>query len=91
MTIRSADLRHMTKDEIERAFDLAFECADETLEATLAELGAGLREFELRYELPTSKLSEALSAGRLHETADVSKWLFWARLRDDLIAQKARA
>ncbi|MDA1080339.1 MAG: hypothetical protein O2973_01485 [Gemmatimonadetes bacterium] len=61
-----------------------------TTENYLAVLSARLREFEHRYELPTAGLKHAMETGRLHETADVSKWLFWARLRDDLIAQKAR-
>jgi hypothetical protein len=80
----------MTEDERARFLDAAFDSAPDTLENYLAVLTARLREFEHRYELPTSSLPDAMATGRLHDTADVSKWLFWARLRDDLLAQKAR-
>lgn len=89
-TIRSADLRNMTEEERARVIDEAFEHADETEADYLAELDARIKEFEVRYEVPTSGLYEALAAGRLYDTADVSQWMFWADVREDILARKAR-
>ncbi len=89
VTIPSAALRQMTEAERTRLVDSAFEWTPEALDNYLAVLDARLRVFEQRYELPSSALPEALATGRLHDTADVSEWLFWAHLRGDL-AGKAR-
>lgn len=56
----------------------------------LAVLGARLRVFEQRYELPSSEVHQALERGVLRDTADVSEWLFWVDLRSQL-AREARA
>jgi hypothetical protein len=79
----------MSDAERARVLDTAFEWTQEALDNYLAVLDARLREFEHRYELATASLSEALASRRLHDTAEVSTWLFWAHLRDDL-AGKAR-
>jgi hypothetical protein len=89
VTIPSAALRQMTDAERARVLDAAFDWTPEALENYLAVLDARLRVFEHRYELPSSALSDALAAGRLHDTAEVSEWLFWAHLRSDLVG-KAR-
>ena len=89
-TIASADLRLMTDAERSRLLEAAFHTAPDALENYLAVLDARLRVFEQRYEMPSSVLGDALADGRLRDTKEVSEWMFWARLRDDLIARKAR-
>jgi hypothetical protein len=80
----------MTADERARAIDAAFDHAAETEVEYLAELDSRIREFEVRYEVPTSGLYEALDTGRLYDTADVSQWMFWADVREGILARKAR-
>ena len=89
-TIASADLRLMTDTERSRLLEAAFNSAPDALETYLAVLDARLRVFEQRYEMPSSVLGDALADGRLRDTKEVSEWMFWARLRDDLVARKAR-
>ena len=89
VTIPSAALRQMTDAERARVLDAAFDWPQDALDNYLAVLDARIREFEHRYEMASSALSEAMLSGRLHDTADVSAWLFWAHLRDDL-ARKTR-
>jgi len=82
VTIPSAALRQMTEAERARLVDAAFDWSPEALENYLAVLDARLQVFEQRYELPSSALSEALSSGRLHDTADVSLPRFDGRVSD---------
>jgi hypothetical protein len=89
-TIPSAALRQMSEAERTRVLDAAFAQAPDAMANYLAVLDACLRVYEQRYELPTAALGEALASGKLRDTADVSKWLFWAGLRSDLAGQ-ARA
>jgi hypothetical protein len=89
VTIPSAALRLMTEAERERVLQDAFDVSGESLANYIAVLDAQLRVFEQRYELPSSALSDALAAGQLRDTADVSEWLFLARLRSEL-AREAR-
>jgi hypothetical protein len=77
----------MDTAERTRVLNAAFDTSPESLAAYVAVLAARLRAFEQRYELPTSALSEALAAGQLRETADVSAWLFWADLRSQLVRE----
>ena len=80
----------MDETERTRLIDAAFDWPPDALAYYLAELDARLQMFEQRYELPSGHLPEALLAERLHDTADVSAWLFWAELRSEL-ARKARS
>jgi hypothetical protein len=89
VSIPSAALGQMDEAERTRVLNAAFDSSPESLTAYLAVLGARLRVYEQRYELPTSTLTAALASGELRETADVSAWLFWADLRSQL-AGKAR-
>jgi len=89
VTIPSAALRQMDEPERTRLIDAAFDWPPDALANYLAELDARLRVFERRYELPSEHLPEALLSGRLHDTADVSAWLFWAEMRSEL-ARKTR-
>lgn len=46
------------------------------------ELTRAIREFEARYEVSSERLEAELAAGRLHETAEISRWvLIWRTLR----------
>lgn len=51
----------------------------ETLAANKQRLLAKLRQrieaYELRYEMPSHRLQEALDTGRLHETHEVCRWV----------------
>ena len=87
--IPSAALRQMSEVERTRFLDAAFANSPDALANYVAVLDARLRVFELRYELPTSALPDAMASGQLRDTADVSEWLFWAQLRSDL-AREAR-
>ena len=89
LTIPSAALRQMSEPDLERMLSHAFDANPEAEANFLAVLDARLRVFEQRYEVPTSALEQALASGRLHDTAEVSEWLFWANLRSDL-AREAR-
>ena len=88
VTISSAALRQMSEAERARVLDSAFDGTDEALANYLAVVDARLREFEKRYELPSSGLAAALESGQLRDTADLSEWHFWASVRDEL-ARKA--
>jgi hypothetical protein len=82
--IPSAALRQMSEVERTRLLDAAFANSPDALANYVAVLDARLRVFELRYELPTSALPDAMASGQLRDTADVSEWLFWAQVRSDL-------
>jgi hypothetical protein len=73
-----------------RLIEAAFELGPDALDNYVALLDVRLLVFEQRYEAPTSHLAAMLDSGRLHDTADVTEWLFLARLRSDL-ARKARS
>ena len=73
ITIPSAALRRMTEEERARLLDPALAESPQALANYLAVLDARLREFEQRYELPTSALREAMASGQLRVTADVSE------------------
>ena len=90
VTIAFSDLRNMTEEERSRVIAAALQEPPEAIDNYLLVLDARLREFEHRYELPTSALSGSLASGRLHETADIASWLFWAKLKDNILARKAR-
>jgi hypothetical protein len=90
VTIPSAALRQMSEEERGRLLDSAFAQAPEALTNYLAVLDARLRVFEQRYELRSADLADVLRSGRLHETAEVSEWLFWVGVRSHL-AREARA
>lgn len=51
----------------------------ETLESNkqhlLAKLGDRIKGYEHRYELPSSRLQEALNTGQLQETHEVCRWV----------------
>jgi len=51
----------------------------------LERLEAEIREFEQRYELPSSDLAEALRTGKLRETAEVGRWLILVAARQRLV------
>ena len=87
VTIPSTALRFMSEEERAELLDKAFVAAPGTLATYLAVLDARLREFEHRYELPSSELHGALEGGVLRDTADVSEWLFWVDLRSQLAGQ----
>jgi hypothetical protein len=89
-TVSSAALRQMSEEERSRVIQAAFAQGPDALINYLIVLDAQLRVFEQRYELATADLGEALASGKLRDTADVSRWLFWAGLRSDLAGQ-ARA
>jgi hypothetical protein len=89
VTISSAALARMTEAERARFVESAFDSSPDALANYLAVVDARLAVFEQRYEAPTAALPDMLARGELHETADVSAWLFWAGLRSDL-ARKAR-
>ena len=77
----------MSDEERLRVLDAAFDWTPEALENYLAVLDARLRVFEQRYEVLSTALSEALASGRLHDTAEVSEWMFWSHLRGDLAGE----
>lgn len=79
----------MSEAERARLVEAAFAQGSDALDNYVAVLDARLSVFEHRYEVPTSELGAMLESGQLHDTADVTEWLFWARLRSDL-AGKAR-
>lgn len=89
VTIPSAALRQMSEADRTRLLDTVFEWPEEVLANFLAVVDARLRVFEQRYELPSAALAEAVESGKLRDTADVSEWMFWANVRNDL-ARKAR-
>lgn len=84
MTLPSAALARMSEAERARLVEAAFELGPDALENYLAVLDARLSVFEQRYEVQSSHLPAMLESGQLHDTADVTDWLFWARLRSDL-------
>lgn len=84
LTIPSSALRHMTEAERAKLIEGAFAVSGEALANYLKVLDARLRVFEQRYELPSSELHSALTAGELRDTAEVSEWLFWVDVRSQL-------
>lgn len=65
---------------------------EEALSRLLARLEREIREYELRYELRSSRLVAALRSGALRETAEVANWLIaYHTLRALRREQQARA
>lgn len=70
-----------------------------TDEATLLEQNAvnlkedllrEIRGYEARYELDSSRLEEDLAAGRLRDTAEITRWVIAWRALGELTAGNAR-
>ena len=71
----------MPAEDRERALAELVAMANSPENGQRAALNARLREFEQRYELSSTDLPEALRFGRIRETADISRWLFWLEVR----------
>ena len=80
-TISSAELSNMSAEDRQRALAELVSKANDPQNGQQAALGARLREFEQRYELSSADLPEALRSGRIQETAEISRWLFWIEVR----------
>jgi hypothetical protein len=80
-TVSSSELSNMPAEDRQRALAELVAMAGAPENGQRAALEARLREFEQRYELSSADLPEALRSGRLQETADISRWLFWIEVR----------
>ncbi len=89
-SIPSAALGLMSEVERSRFLDAALGAPPEVVNEYILVLDARLRVFEARYELRSAELHEALASHHLPETAEISRWLFLAVLREHL-AKEARA
>lgn len=53
--------------------------------AYLAELRASVKQYELRYGMPSDRIHDAIDAGELIEDLDVGHWIFQYDLLHDLL------
>jgi hypothetical protein len=83
--VNSADLSRMSETDRARAFGLA---SPDTRIVYLKQVEAKLRDFEERYEMPSSELPKALETGQVRETGEVSQWRFWTYVRSQLAGKK---
>jgi hypothetical protein len=81
-SVLTTDLRSMTVDERNQALAAIVQQGRGAQNGERAILNARIRAFEERYEISSADLREALRVGRMKETAEVARWLFWLDARD---------
>ncbi len=80
-SIKASDLAAMSESERAIVLDELCAAANRPLNGQAAVMDARIREYEQRYEMSSRELLERLAAGVVHETADISRWLFWLDTR----------
>jgi hypothetical protein len=79
--VRSAELSAMSEAEREATYTRLAEALDTPNPEFEADVSRRIREFEIRYEVPSRRMLEELRAGQRKETAEIAEWLFWLRVR----------
>lgn len=80
-SLLTTDLRAMTEEERRQALGAIVEQGRGIQNGERAVLNARIRVFEERYEMTSSEMRQALRDGRLRETAEIARWLFWVEAR----------
>lgn len=88
MALKTRDLAKMSGAEREQVIADAFASSATTSRSMMVTIGARIRHFESRYNLPTSQLPAALAENRIQETADICEWQFWVSVRDRLASPR---
>jgi hypothetical protein len=83
MQIRLADFGVMTESEQLSTLDRLLNGPQEEVSA----VDAGIRRYELRYEMSSDEMRRKVAAGEIRETAEVADWLFLLRARPDRVAR----
>ena len=73
--LRSLDLAQMTKAERRQALTNLVDAARHDSAGTRVKLEQAIHELEARYEMTSDEMRQALAAGTLKDTADISRWL----------------
>lgn len=74
--LNTSHLAHLDAEARRKELDALVRHAKDADGTTAAYLKSRIRTFELRYEMSSEELLEALAEGRQKETADVAEWLF---------------
>lgn len=74
--IASTELANMTPETRNKAMTDLIQAAKNDGASTRAALEARVHQFELRYELTSEEMLQALSGGEMTETAEIAEWLF---------------
>lgn len=80
--IRFADLKALGKTDRENAISGLMGEALAPVNGQAFVIKAKIQAYESRYEMSSAQLSERLKTNTFRETAEVSDWLFWLRVRE---------
>lgn len=80
--IRLSDLRSLGMHDREHALGALVDEAVGPVNGQAMAIKARIQGFESRYEMTSAQLVERLSRNQTAETAEISEWLFWVRLRE---------
>ncbi|HEX3865516.1 MAG TPA: hypothetical protein VHV78_02150 [Gemmatimonadaceae bacterium] len=80
--IRFADLKSLGKADREHAIGVLVSEAKAPVNGQAFVIRAKIQGFESRYEMTSAQLRDGLRTNKIRETAEVSDWLFWLRVRD---------
>ena len=74
-------------DAVEAARQLR-DALRQPLNGQLVDLESRLRDFEIRYEMPSEEMRRQYRAGKLRETHDICRWLMLLDVRDHATTTK---
>ena len=74
--ITSTELANMNPETRHKAMTDLIQAARNDGVGTRAALQARIHQFELRYELTSEAMLQALARGEMTETAEIAEWLF---------------
>jgi len=80
--IRFADLKALSKQDRENAIKGIRDEAIAPVNGQAFVMKAKIQAYESRYEMTSAQLRERLKTNTFRETAEISDWLFWLRVRD---------
>ena len=84
LTIPSSAYARLSDGERSAFLEAAFAETPDAMIAYRLTIQARLRVFEELYELSSHDLPAVLKSGKLPETANVSRWLFWCEVWNEL-------
>jgi hypothetical protein len=88
-SVRASDLSKMSEAERAEAARKLIPGNGASSNGRIESLDAEIREYELRYEVPSERLQKELREGALQETADIVRWLWLIDLRQRACSNQA--
>ena len=80
--IRFADLKALNKQDRENAITGLVSEALAPVNGQAFVIKAKIHAYESEYEMTSAQLAEGLRNNAIRETAAISDWLFWLRVRE---------